>query len=104
VKDHYTLEPQGSEAEVNPALRHHLKQLYDLDLPESICDLLQEKAEEIARNFEPGRQEALAWRPNASNHWFFALSFPWRGHTDPTSPGKSCRADGTRLGSASRRS
>lgn len=36
VKDHYTLEPQGSEAEVNPALRHHLKQLYDLDLPESI--------------------------------------------------------------------
>jgi len=36
VKDHYTLEPQGTEAEVNPALRHHLKQLYDLDLPASI--------------------------------------------------------------------
>ncbi|BCU76586.1 DNA helicase [Luteolibacter sp. LG18] len=36
VKDQYTLEPQGSELEVNPALRHHLKQLYDLDLPDSI--------------------------------------------------------------------
>lgn len=36
VKDHYTLEPGDTEAEVNPALRHHLKQLYNLDLPESI--------------------------------------------------------------------
>ena len=36
VKDHYTLEPSDTEAEVNPALRHHLKQLYDLDLPETI--------------------------------------------------------------------
>lgn len=36
VKDHYTIEPQGTEAEVNPALRHHLKQLYNLDLPEMI--------------------------------------------------------------------
>jgi len=33
VKDHYTLEPSDTEAEVNPALRHHLKQLYNLDLP-----------------------------------------------------------------------
>jgi len=36
VKDQYVLEPQGTELEVNPALRHHLKQLYDLDLPDSI--------------------------------------------------------------------
>ena len=36
VKDHYTLEPGASEAEVNPALRHHLKQLYNLDLPETV--------------------------------------------------------------------
>jgi predicted DNA-binding WGR domain protein len=36
VKDHYVIEPTSSEAEVNPALRHHLKQLYDLDLPESL--------------------------------------------------------------------
>lgn len=36
VKDQYVLEPQSTELEVNPALRHHLKQLYDLDLPGSI--------------------------------------------------------------------
>lgn len=36
VKDHYTLTPSDTEAEVNPALRHHLKQLYNLDLPETI--------------------------------------------------------------------
>jgi superfamily I DNA and/or RNA helicase/predicted DNA-binding WGR domain protein len=36
VKDQYVLEPQGTELEVNPALRHHLKQLYNLDLPGSI--------------------------------------------------------------------
>jgi superfamily I DNA and/or RNA helicase/predicted DNA-binding WGR domain protein len=36
VKDHYTLEPGDALAEVNPALRHHLKQLYNLDLPESV--------------------------------------------------------------------
>ena len=36
VRDHYVLDPTTSEAEVNPALRHHLKELYNLDLPESI--------------------------------------------------------------------
>ena len=36
VRDNYVLDPTSSEAEVNPALRHHLKQLYNLDLPESI--------------------------------------------------------------------
>ncbi|MES2950990.1 MAG: AAA domain-containing protein [Pseudomonadota bacterium] len=36
VKDHYTLEPSSTDAEVNPALRHHLKQLYNLDLPETV--------------------------------------------------------------------
>jgi hypothetical protein len=36
VKDHYTLEVTSSEAEINPALRHHLKQLYNLDLPETL--------------------------------------------------------------------
>src|ERR1043166_3257610 len=36
VRDNYLLDPTSSEAEVNPALRHHLKQLYDLDLPETI--------------------------------------------------------------------
>ena len=45
VKDHYTLEPAGTEAEVNPALRHHLKQLYNLDLPETV-DLRATDADE----------------------------------------------------------
>src|SRR5687768_1850395 len=36
VRDNYVLDPTSSEAEVNPALRHHLKRLYNLDLPESI--------------------------------------------------------------------
>ena len=30
------LEPVGTVAEVNPVLRHHLKQLYNLDLPEAV--------------------------------------------------------------------
>jgi predicted DNA-binding WGR domain protein len=34
VRDSYVLDPTTSEAEVNPALRHHLKELYDLSLPE----------------------------------------------------------------------
>jgi len=36
VRDVYTLKPTSSEAEVNPALRYHLKQLYGLNLPERI--------------------------------------------------------------------
>ncbi len=36
VRDSYVLDPTTSEAEVNPALRHHLKELYNLDLPEFV--------------------------------------------------------------------
>lgn len=36
VRDHYVLDPTTSEAEVNPALRHHLKELYNLKLPEAV--------------------------------------------------------------------
>jgi hypothetical protein len=36
VRDSWILEATESEAEINPVLRHHLKQLYDLDLPERI--------------------------------------------------------------------
>ncbi len=53
VRDTWRLEPIGHLAEVNPALRYQLKQLYDLDLPEAIdlsettletfCDLLRKK-------------------------------------------------------------
>src|SRR6185369_11229527 len=36
VRDNYVLDPTSSEAEVNPALRHHLKELYNLNLPEVV--------------------------------------------------------------------
>lgn len=36
VRDAYLLQPQSSIAEVNPALRHYLAQLYDLKLPDAI--------------------------------------------------------------------
>ena len=36
VRDVYQLRPTSTDAEVNPALRHHLKQLYDLNMPEAI--------------------------------------------------------------------
>jgi predicted DNA-binding WGR domain protein len=38
VRDNYVLDPTSSEAEVNPALRHHLRELYNLNLPQ-IVDL-----------------------------------------------------------------
>ncbi len=40
VRDNYVLDPTTSEAEINPALRHHLKELYNLDLPE-VVDLTE---------------------------------------------------------------
>ncbi len=36
VRDNYVLDPATSEAEVNPALRHYLKELYNLNLPEHV--------------------------------------------------------------------
>jgi predicted DNA-binding WGR domain protein len=36
VRDVYALEPLSTEAEVNPVLRHYLKQLYAIELPEQI--------------------------------------------------------------------
>ncbi|MDB6174456.1 MAG: hypothetical protein JWL59_3767 [Chthoniobacteraceae bacterium] len=36
VRDQYVLLPGTSEAEVNPALRHHLRQVYNLQLPETV--------------------------------------------------------------------
>ncbi|GMV83194.1 MAG: hypothetical protein AMXMBFR7_43780 [Planctomycetota bacterium] len=40
VRDSYKITPHSTEAEVNPVLRYHLKQLYGLQLPE-IIDLSQ---------------------------------------------------------------
>jgi hypothetical protein len=57
VRDIYALEPAGSEAEINPVLRHYLKQLYAIDLPEQI-DLASTGLDEL--------HEVLAARIQAS--------------------------------------
>jgi predicted DNA-binding WGR domain protein len=46
VKDQYTLQAHGTVAEVNPALRHYLEQLYDIRLPEFV-DLAETTVEEF---------------------------------------------------------
>jgi len=40
VRDAWVIEPVAAEAEINPVLRHHLKQLYGIALPETL-DLSQ---------------------------------------------------------------
>ncbi len=57
VRDVHALVPQSSEAEINPVLRHHLKQLYAIDLPEQI-DLASTGLDEL--------YELLAGRIQAS--------------------------------------
>ena len=69
IKDHYTLVPQGTEVEVNPALRHHLKQLYDLELPAMIdlrdttVEAFHQALQELIRASEPGVTLALGDKP-----------------------------------------
>lgn len=69
VKDHYTLEPTDSEVEVNPALRHHLKQLYNLELPPTIdlrTTTLAEFHEQLKARIqasEPGVNLSLTEKP-----------------------------------------
>jgi hypothetical protein len=46
VRDSYILDPTSSEAEVNPALRYHLAELYDLKLPE-IVDLRESSLDQF---------------------------------------------------------
>lgn len=46
VRDVYTLEPTGTEAEINPVLRFYLKQLYAVELPEFV-DLAQSSLDEL---------------------------------------------------------
>jgi hypothetical protein len=50
VRDNYVLDPTTSEAEVNPALRHHLKELYGLDLPE-LVDLKETSLDQFYESF-----------------------------------------------------
>ena len=46
VRDQYLLRCPGTEAEFNPALRHYLRQLYDIQLPETV-DLAQTSIAQI---------------------------------------------------------
>ncbi|MBT0963447.1 AAA domain-containing protein [Denitromonas iodatirespirans] len=46
VRDHYVVQGDGVEAEFNPVLRHHLDQLYGIQLPESV-DLTKTTIEAI---------------------------------------------------------
>lgn len=60
VKDSYELLADTTVAEVNPALRQHLRQLYAIDLPETWdlgelpVELLRAHVERQARSTEPG--------------------------------------------------
>jgi len=69
VRDNYVLDPTTSEAEVNPVLRHHLKELYNLDLPE-VVDLKQTPLQQFYEALkaqiqasEPGVTLSLLERP-----------------------------------------
>ena len=46
VRDSYLLEPQSTEAEINPVVRHEFKRLYSIDLPATI-DLAQSSVEDL---------------------------------------------------------
>lgn len=69
VRDSWHLEPVGTVAEVNPVLRHHLKQLYGLDLPEAIdlaetsVDALHEAMTHQIRTSEPAVELKKLDRP-----------------------------------------
>ena len=69
VRDQYVLQCEETEAEFNPVLRHQLRQLYDIQLPETI-DLqktsLAEVHADIARQIrqtEPGVEVRLQRKP-----------------------------------------
>jgi hypothetical protein len=69
VKDSYQLVADSSVAEVNPALRQHLRQLYNISLPETV-DLQQNSVDDLRaglegqiRSTEPGVSLTLLDRP-----------------------------------------
>lgn len=51
VRDQYLLDPTSAEAEVNPALRHHLQQIYGLRLPETV-DLAETSLEQFHQDLQ----------------------------------------------------
>ena len=69
VRDAWTLTAATTTAEVNPALRHRLRQLYGLDLPETVdlaetsVDDLHQRLQTIVQASEPGVGIRLIDRP-----------------------------------------
>lgn len=70
VTDQYVLKATDTEAEFNPALRHHLRQLHDIRLPETI-DLSTVSIEQVHADLqqqihasEPGVELRLHTRPS----------------------------------------
>lgn len=64
VRDNYVLEATTSEAEVNPALRHHLQSLYNLNLPETI-DLRETALDQV---YEAMKAQIQATEPGVTLH------------------------------------
>ncbi|MDO9367759.1 MAG: AAA domain-containing protein [Sphingopyxis sp.] len=69
VRDQYMLQSPGSVAEFNPALRHYLRQLYDIQIPDTV-DLSQTSIEQVHADIaaqihrsEPGVTLALTNKP-----------------------------------------
>lgn len=69
VRDQYQLLSPGTVAEFNPALRHYLRQLYDIQLPDTV-DLAQTSIEQVHADIaaqihrsEPGIKLALTSKP-----------------------------------------
>ncbi|MBL8888464.1 MAG: DUF4011 domain-containing protein [Planctomycetaceae bacterium] len=69
VRDVYHLEPQGTEAEINPVIRHQFRRLYNINLPEtldlnegSLPDLHQYLAQQVQAS-EPAVSVQLTDRP-----------------------------------------
>ncbi|MES2902548.1 MAG: DUF4011 domain-containing protein, partial [Pseudomonadota bacterium] len=69
VRDQYFMQVADAEAEFNPALKHYLRQLYDIHLPERV-DLSRTSIEQIQadiaaqiRRSEPGVTLALTTKP-----------------------------------------
>src|SRR6185503_17143981 len=65
VRDSYLLDPTTSEAEVNPALRHHLKALYNLTLPERV-DLRDTSLDQF---YESLKAQIQSSEPGVSLNW-----------------------------------
>jgi predicted DNA-binding WGR domain protein len=70
VRDQYLIKSYEAVAEINPALRHYLKQLYNIDLPEqidltkhSVGDLHEQLAKQIAMT-EPDVSLHLTSQPS----------------------------------------